>query len=1057
MQLEVLALFQKELKEGASLIQEMVGKLPDKRSASEIVRALHSMHGAASLLKINSIKTVASILEREANTIGKENYELIKGAVLEFLRVINPVVESGEENLNEALEGIEPELSVLEKKLSSNSSTPPQFSEVPEEKMESDRKQFFTKLKELSQRFKQHLSFCDGNFEDLERVTLLEEIGAEIRDLGKVHGMQIVSEAGRALNLCFFAIRKKLLGWTRGHFDLIVEIVEFLHSLAGESFETAPFWIAKKKSNVETCINIILAISNEATQFIYYDDLRGKAPLPYTEHQQIEDSSESHDVPGLDEKDQRFVALFLTELRDQIKDFESDLLTLESNPEDKKTASKLMRASHSLKGASKAVGFHSLTRLAHSMEDLFSLVQKGEGVLVPHAIDTLLKAVDVLHALSRVEASSLERWLADNKSRIEKALHDLSGAFDHCTQDGATANTLKANPEDVSRIEAGLIETAEKNDRANAQPLTAPQVSSEESRFLRVSLPHINHLMGLAGEFIVEAKSLELFERGLGRIKAKAQKISADITRMKEKGEAGKREQFFAVGDSLISQGKALSLDISNLMLEFERFARVSESLSSKFYQEMVESRMRPFSEGTEFLPRLIRDLCKQLSKKAKLTILGKNTLVDREILEKLEPPLTHLVRNAVDHGLETAKDREAKGKSETGLIRVEATHRDGALVISVFDDGRGIDLDLVKKTIIEKKLVHDSIVEKMEEKEAFKYLFHPGFSTSKEVTEISGRGIGLNVVQSTVEQLGGRVVIKNEGGTLFEMILPLTLSIIRALLVRISDEPYAFPLTKIKKVLYLAREEIFTVEGREYFKDASKNVGLFNGCSILGLKPIQDIADRVPVVVISDGINDYGIQVDCFLGEKEIAIRELDKKIGKVGTVSAGSFMEDGYPLLILDTEGIKASIDKNISESSLSNLNPYKEKKEPGRKKRILIVDDSAIVRRVLSYLLTTEGFEVDQAVDGQDGLKRVKKERYDLLISDIDMPEMTGIELIHKIREEFKEFKLPVILLSYKDESGFSEAMKPLRVSRFFSKSQFQDRIFVEAVRNLVMSNA
>lgn len=1053
MQLEVLALFQKELREEVELIARELDKLSERKSAGEIARAFHSMKGAASLLKIETIKSAAGWIEREVNAITPETHEMTKEAIQEFLGIIEPVLETDEESLLEAIKGLEPKLSAFEKMMTVKEPGPPAHTAEVTEKSGANQEQFFPKLKELAERFKQHLSFCESNFEDLERVTLLEELAAEIRDLGKIKGIQIVVEAGRALNLCFFAVRKKLLGWTRGHFDLIQEIVEFLYGLSGESSETCQGWISKKKSNVETCINIILAISNEATQFIYYEDLKSKHPMPYPK----EELSREND-PGasrhLDEKDQRFVALFLTELRDQIKDFEGDLLTLENNQDDTKTASKLMRASHSLKGASKAVGFHALTRLAHSMEDLFSLVQKGEGVIVPEAIDVLLKAVDVLHVISRVEAESLDSWLMDNKTRIDQLLHELSGAFARCmlnndalpapAEERRVAISQKApHPEPPTEVKETVVE-----------PFLIPaEIVSEESRFLRVSLPHINHLMGLAGEFLVEAKSLDLFERSLGRMKTKAMKVTTDLSRMKEKAEAGKKEESIAVADSLLTQGKSLSHDISRLMLEFDRFARASEALSSKFYQEMVESRMRPFSEGTEFLPRLIRDLCKQLSKKANLQIEGRNTLVDREILEKLESPLTHLVRNAVDHGIETPLERAEKGKSETGLIKVEATHRDGALVISVYDDGRGIDFDLVKRMIIERKLAHESIVQKMEDRDAVKYLFHPGFSTSREVTEISGRGIGLNVVQSTVEQLGGRVVVKDAGGALFEMILPLTLSIIRALLVHINKEPYAFPLARIKKVLYVTKEDLFTVEGREYFKEGSKNVALFCGRAILGMRRGEEPLERIPVVMLSDGISDYGIQVDAFLGEKEIAIHELDKKIGKIETVSAGSFMEDGYPLLILDAEGIKAVIDRQIAESPLSTLVPPLYKNEPVRKKRILIVDDSAIVRRILTHLLFTEGFVVEQAEDGEEGLRRLRQEKYDLLISDIDMPEMSGIELIHRIREELRDTGLPVVLLSYKDESEFSEAMKPLKVDRFFSKSQFQDRVFVDAVKALL----
>lgn len=1014
MQIEVLALFQKELKDEIASIEKLLPNLGrDRGVKNELHRIFHSMKGASSLLKIEAMRHASAFFEKRVNEEADD--DLLKKEIQEYLVHLRKIASAQEDKIIETITANEADFYNLEKKIAGTQS------EEETEFVETDSKS----LKEIMERFKQHLNYCEAQFDDIERLTLLEELSNDIKRIGKENGIPILQEAGKSLSLCFFAARKKLLGWTRGHFDLITEIVEFLSHLSTLKEFDRQSWIETHKKNIETCIGIIAAVASEATQFMYHDLGEERSTSIILPH--VAKTFEP------EEKDLQFLGLFLSELKDQIKDFESDLLLIEKEPEDRKIASKLMRASHSLKGAAKAVEFQTITRLAHAMEDIFSLVQKGEGKVIPEVVDFLFKAVDLLTALSKIEASNLAMWLSSHQEAIKNVIRGLTDTYESCAY-----KPDEKKPESFEGLST-------KNE---SFPIKPPQddIPSDDKRFLRVSLSHINQLMEIAGEFLVETKTLESFEKGLDKVKIKAGNFAINLEHLLERLTLNAAAKTNA--EHLFSLFKDQISDIAHLIEEFNHYALTSETLSTKFYQEMVESRMRPFAEGVEFLPRLIRDLCKQLGKRAKLEIQGKDTLVDREILEKLETPLAHIIRNAIDHGIEPPLERLREGKQDVGTIKIEATHRSGSLVISISDDGKGIDREEVKRVILKKNLSHESIIEKIDDDELLRYLFHPGFSTSKEVTDISGRGMGLSIVLSAVEQLGGKItIVKSESGAVFQMLLPLTLSIIRALIVSIGGEPYAFPLTRIKKVFYIDKKDISWIEGRAYFKEDHINIGLIEIDKFLGLKLEKDERVSLPIVMISDGANDYGIVVESFLTEREIAIHELDKNLGKMEMISAGSFMEDGAPLLIIDVAGLKKCIDRVLSGETLQprESESGSEKKDV---KKVLIVDDSSIVRKVLRFLLTSKGFYCFESGDGEEALKILKLERVDLIITDIDMPKQNGLELIHQIREGGDDVT-PIIVLSYKEESSIKEFMDIHKVTRFVSKNRFQDRLFLDVV--------
>jgi two-component system sensor histidine kinase and response regulator WspE len=411
------------------------------------------------------------------------------------------------------------------------------------------------------------------------------------------------------------------------------------------------------------------------------------------------------------------------------------------------------------------------------------------------------------------------------------------------------------------------------------------------------------------------------------------------------------------------------------------------------------------------------------------------------------------LLRNSIDHGIETPEERVAAGKPPEGKIRLEAKHRAGMLSITLSDDGRGVDLDAVKRKVAERKMASPEMVRDMSQSDVMDFLFLPGFSTAPQVTEISGRGVGLDVVHAMLHEVGGTVRASTETGkgVTFQLQLPLTLSVIRTLLVEVSGEPYAFPLARIDRSIKIPADKVKFLEGRPYFCLEGENVGLVAAHQVLELQDPRLKPGELSVVVISDRLNRYGVVVDRFLGERELVVRPLDPRLGKVPDISAAAVMVDGSPVLILDVEDLVRSIDGLLSGGRLKKL---AESSAPvSGRKRVLVVDDSITVREVERKLLQAAGYDVEVAVNGMDGWNQVRTSRFDLVITDIDMPRMNGFELVRLIKADASLKRLPVMIVSYKEREEDRRKGLDAGANFYLTKSSFHDETLIHAVTDLI----
>src|SRR5579872_176291 len=746
--------------------------------------------------------------------------------------------------------------------------------------------------------------------------------------------------------------------------------------------------------------------------------------------------------------------LFRMEVEVQSAIITEGLLALEHGSSETAKLQDLMRATHSLKGAARIVGRNAAVQVAHAMEDCIVAAQNSGLILSAKHIDTMLRGVDLLVRIAQVSDEQFAAWEARTKSEIDGFLLSLSSPASPdldallgqvearlpITGDTTRPSGSKIIPESSS--------TAEPSE-------TAARRSAGTSRMLRVNSDNLNRLLGLAGEVLVDSRWLSTFCNEMVRIKKQHQKLLNTLELLSDSlahVELDKRSVGYLT--ELRSRATGIQRAVGEDLDAIERFDRRLGSLSTRIYQGVLDCRMRPFLDCAHVFPRMVRDLGNSLGKSVKLEITGESTPVDRDILDKLKAPLDHILRNAVDHAIEAPAERVRLGKHEQGNIQLVARHSAGMLLVTVSDDGYGINGDELRQAVLEKKLAASEMISSMSEAELFEFLFLPGFSLKKAVSVISGRGVGLDVVKNMVKEIGGSVPITSQAGqgTRLQLELPLTLSVMRAILVEVSGEPFALPLARLDKAVALAKEQIQSVEGRQCFALGEQYIGLISASQVLELEESRH-GDEVAIIVIGDKTARYGLVVDRFLGEQQLVVRPLDPRLGKVPNISAAALMPNGSPILIIDVDDLLRNIENLTAGHRVSQINRSDSAEIAQTRKRILVIDDSLTVRELERKLLGNRGYIVDVAVDGLDAWNAVRSGNYDLVLTDVDMPRLDGVELLKLIRKDSRLKSLPVMIVSYKDREEDRQRGLEAGADYYLTKGSFHDETLVRAVSDMI----
>jgi len=782
------------------------------------------------------------------------------------------------------------------------------------------------------------------------------------------------------------------------------------------------------------------------------------------------------------------IDLFREEARNQARVLNDGLLVLDRAPTDAAALEACMRAAHSLKGAARIVGVQVGVELAHAMEDCFVAAQEGRARFDGAWIDTLLRGVDIVARIGNDEDDAAREAVSACVAALRAHMGGVAADHAAAARDDASMQATPVPDATFDQLAHALrAEAATAPSAATATPTSTPAAPSpsthaaappptpaspsaspsasatappgtttDSDRMLRVRADNLDRLLSLSGESLVESRWLKPFAQSMLRVK----RVQRDSARaLDQLHETLADLPLDPVAHHALEALRRLSAEAQQLLGErladLESFDRRSTHLSQQLYDAALQCRMRPFGDGTGGLARMVRDVARSLGKKVRWQLIGASTQVDRDILDLLEAPLGHMLRNALDHGIEPPALRVARGKAEEGTLTLEARHSASALQITVSDDGAGVDIDALRASIVRKKLASDETAARLSEAELLEFLFLPGFSLRDQVTDVSGRGVGLDVVHDVVKRVRGTVRITQEPGvgTRMQMQLPLTLSVIRSLLVEVAGEPYALPLAHVNRTLHVRRADLEVLEGHQHIAFDARRIGVVTAHQILEAPTSANDGDTVCLVVIGDGPRSYGVVVDRFLGERMLVVQPLDARLGKIRNITAGALMENGDPVLIADIDDWLRSVERLVTGGTLSHAQHEGARAAQRAARRVLVVDDSLTVRELERKLLAARGYDVTIAVDGMDGWNAVRGAHFDLVITDIDMPRMDGIELVTLIKRDPQLQTLPVMIVSYKDREEDRRAGLDAGADYYLAKGSFHDEALLDAVRDLI----
>jgi len=887
---------------------------------------------------------------------------------------------------------------------------------------------------------------------DTGRIEPLMRAAHSIKGAARVVNIDQAVALAHAAEDCLVAAQEGKLRLDALDIDALLKAADLLAGIAESAGPSLPQWLAHSRQEIDELSTALQqrsrsepSVEPPARSPQAAGAPRRSANLPSIAAA-LAAAIESDRARNFD--DSPLLELFCTECQVHSAIVRAALPEFERGDPTSEFLASLVKAARSIRSAARLLNVCVAAELAAAIEAALDGVLLGSGALNPVQLHALDRLAGALEAISQVVGPEYASWLSANADELSTALASLqTDRREGPIPAGAAPADAGIDPDVPPRAAASV--------RKPAEAAKVPPAKSAE-QVVRVTAHSLTRLMGLAGESLVEARWLQPFSASLLELKRQQARLADNLEtlhRLPPFDDAADRRAglMSEAREQLAECQRTLAVQMN----EFENRARNTDALSSRLYHEVIASRMRPFADGVQGFPRMVRDLARQLGKQVTFRILGEAIDVDRDILEKLEAPLNHLLRNALDHGLEPPADRIAVGKPETCLLELEARHNAGMLVVTVRDDGAGIDLEKVRARVVERKLTDPRMAAQLSEAELLEFLFLPAFSTAAEVTEVSGRGVGLDVVHSTVQSVGGSVRIQSRlgAGTTFRLELPITLSVIRAVLVTIAGEPYAFPHNRIDQLTQLSRDDLHSLENRQFFELDGRNVGIVRASQLLELEGPTSDRESLFAVLCSHNGEQYGLLVDEFCGERDLVVTPLDPRLGKVPNINAAAILDDGSPVLIVDVDDLRRSIERKLHDTSLGRAAPRISSEGRPPVRRILVVDDSITVREVQRQLLLNHGYEVEVAVDGMEGWNTLLRSQFDLVISDIDMPRLNGIDFVRRIKQDSQLRNTPVMIVSYKDRE--EDRLRGLEAGAdyYLTKSSFHDDTLIGAVQDLI----
>lgn len=758
----------------------------------------------------------------------------------------------------------------------------------------------------------------------------------------------------------------------------------------------------------------------------------------------------------------RLRTTFKVEAQEHINSLASGLVELEraaTEEERLRILDATFRSAHSLKGAARTVNLTEIETLCQSLETVFSALRRREIFLSPELFDLLHHVVDALNSLLQVIDADPA---VSSKPRIMGLVESLRSVSrkNPPPKPPTVPEKLEEDPIGLPPMDTGRASIEEKRGapdtvRVSTAKLDAVLLQAEELLSAKLAVTqHATKLQQLRAQSSAWKKrwatlrpdahtmqqTLESKHNGNGKLP-----VGPQFLRIMEFLEWS--QEFFT----------SLEADLTDLAKTADHDQRLIGGMVDNLLDEMKKVVMQPFSTLLDVFPRFVRELSRDQGKDVELTLYGGDIEIDRRILEEMKDPLIHLVRNCLDHGLETPAERRQKGKPSRGTLTIGIAPKNGGNVeLLISDDGAGVDTDKVKATAVKLGLLASEKVEALDAHEAASLIFQSGVSTSPIITDISGHGLGLAIVKEKVEKLNGALSIETESGrgATFRIILPLTLARFRGVVVRVDEHLFVLPTNHVERVARISQVDIKTVENRETVVLNGEILSLARLAEALALphKATTDgQMDRLLVIVLAFANQRIAFLVDEILQEQEVLVKPLGKQIVRARNIAGATVLGSGKVAPILNTSDLlKAAV--RISDTGVRATTPFMATAAT-RKKSVLVAEDSITARTLLKGILEAAGYQVETSVDGLDAFTKVRSGSFDLVVSDVEMPRLDGFGLTAKIRAEKKLAELPVILVTALESREDREHGVDVGANAYIVKSSFDQSNLLEIIRRLV----
>ncbi|GAA7657611.1 chemotaxis histidine kinase/response regulator CheAY2 [Helicobacter pylori] len=761
---------------------------------------------------------------------------------------------------------------------------------------------------------------------------------------------------------------------------------------------------------------------------------------------------------------------FLIEAFEMNEQLDQDLVELEHNPEDLDLLNRIFRVAHTIKGSSSFLNLNILTHLTHNMEDVLNRARKGEIKITPDIMDVVLRSIDLMKTLLVTIRDTGSDTNNGKENEIEEVVKKLQAITSQNLEGAKETSGAKEAPEKEAKEE--IKEKAKEEVKANKTP-TAENPASDNPL---ADEPDLDYANMSTEEVEAEIERL-LNKRQEADKERRAQKKQEDQAKPKQevapaketpKTETPKTEtpkapkaETKAKAKADTEENKAPSIGveqtvrvdvrrldhlmnlIGELVLGKNRLIRIYGDVEErydgeKFLEELnqvvssisavttdlqlavMKTRMQPVGKVFNKFPRMVRDLSRELGKSIELIIEGEETELDKSIVEEIGDPLIHIIRNSCDHGIEPLEERQRLNKPETGKVQLSAYNEGNHIVIKISDDGKGLDPVMLKEKAIEKGVISERDAESMSDREAFNLIFKPGFSTAKVVSNVSGRGVGMDVVKTNIEKLNGIIEIDSEVGvgTTQKLKIPLTLAIIQALLVGVQEEYYAIPLSSVLETVRISQDEIYTVDGKSVLRLRDEVLSLVRLSDIFKVDAILESNSDVYVVIIGLADQKIGVIVDYLIGQEEVVIKSLGYYLKNTRGIAGATVRGDGKITLIVDV-GAMMEMAKSIKVNITTLMNESENTKSKNSPSDyvVLAIDDSSTDRAIIRKCLKPLGITLLEATNGLEGLEMLKNgdKIPDAILVDIEMPKMDGYTFASEVRKYNKFKNLPLIAVT------------------------------------------